>query len=101
LPAGTRLLLSWQSGNRDETAFENAEEYTPERPNLGRHVGFGFGIHRCIGAPLAHAEGIVALQAMFARFREIRLSPENDYTHRTEFTGIRTLRELHLELEAA
>lgn len=101
LPAGTRILLSWQSGNRDETFFEEPTKFDPTRGNLGRHVGFGFGIHRCIGAPLAHAEGIVALQAMYSRFREIRLAPENDYTHRTELTGIRTLKELNLELVPA
>jgi cytochrome P450 len=101
LPAGTRVLLSWQSGNRDETFFEDPAEFNVERSNLGRHVGFGFGIHRCIGAPLAHAEGVVALRALFSRFRMIRLSQENDYAHRTELTGIRTLKKLHLDLERA
>jgi cytochrome P450 len=101
LPAGTRVLLAWQSGSRDEDVFACPAAFDPGRDRLSRHLGFGLGIHRCIGAPLAHAEGIVALRVLFGRFREIRLSPKNDYTHDTSLTSMRVLRELHLELEAA
>lgn len=101
LTAGTRVFLAWQSGSRDENTFESSEEFCPERPNLAKHLGFGLGIHRCIGAPLAHAEGEVALQAMFTRFSGIRLSSRNDYRHDTTLTSMRALRALYLDLEAA
>jgi cytochrome P450 len=52
VPEGGRIGLCWPSANRDETAFENPAEVVIERfPNP--HVGFGFGIHRCLGAPQA------------------------------------------------
>jgi cytochrome P450 len=101
LPAGSRVFLAWQSGNRDEKTFECPAEFRPDRSKLAKHLGFGLGNHRCIGAPLAQIEGEVALKAMFHRFREIRLSPKNDYRHDTSLTSMRALKELHLELEAA
>jgi cytochrome P450 len=98
LPAGTRLFLAWQSGSRDEEVFGCPADFDPERTNLSRHLGFGLGIHRCIGAPLAHAEGAAALKTLFERFREIRLSPRNDYTHDTHLTSMRALKHLYLQL---
>lgn len=51
LAEGDRVLLSWASANRDESAFDNADELDIERwPN--RHTAFGIGIHRCAGAHL-------------------------------------------------
>jgi cytochrome P450 len=99
LPAGSRVFLAWQSGSRDEKVFECPAQFRPDRPNLAKHLGFGLGNHRCIGAPLAQVEGEVALKAMFQRFRDIRLSPKNDYRHDTTLTSMRVLKELHLELE--
>lgn len=101
LKAGTRVLLSWQSGNRDADTFEDPDTFRPDRPKLSKQIGFGLGAHRCIGAPLAQVEGEIALQAMFTRFRKIALSPKNDFTHDTTLTAMRNLNELHLELEPA
>lgn len=99
LPAGTRLMLAWQSGNRDAEVFENPDHFQPDRAKLAKHLGFGLGAHRCIGAPLAQLEGEVGLDAMFKRFRNIRLSADNDYRHDTSLISMRNLMELHLELE--
>lgn len=101
LPAGTRVLLAWQSGNRDEQIFECPAQFRPDRSKLAKHLGFGLGNHRCIGASLAQLEGEVALRTMFHRFRAIRLSRKNDYSHDTTLTSMRVLKALHLELEAA
>jgi cytochrome P450 len=58
---GDRVMLYWASGNRDPEAFEN-----PDQPRLDRkpnqHLAFGYGIHKCIGAPLARLELRVALE---------------------------------------
>ena len=52
IPAGSRVGLCWPSANRDETVFEKADEVVLDRtPNP--HIGFGFGIHNCLGAPQA------------------------------------------------
>ncbi len=54
LERGERLLLSWTAANRDPAVFENPDHVDVTR-DAGPHVAFGFGPHRCIGAPLARA----------------------------------------------
>jgi cytochrome P450 len=63
---GERLLLLWASANRDSEVFEQADEVIPDRwPN--RHLTFGVGLHRCIGAPIASAVMRIALEAVLGR----------------------------------
>jgi cytochrome P450 len=63
--AGEFVWLVFGSANLDPDSFERAGELDPDRtPN--RHVGFGRGIHQCIGAPLARLELRVALEELLA-----------------------------------
>jgi cytochrome P450 len=65
LAAGDYVWLVFGSANLDPGAFDRAAELDPARsPN--RHVGFGRGIHQCIGAPLARLELRVALEELLA-----------------------------------
>src|SRR5262249_58656040 len=60
MPAGTRFLLIYASGSRDESHFPQADDFEMQRePN--RHIAFGHGIQTCVGAPLARLEAVLTL----------------------------------------
>jgi cytochrome P450 len=103
IPAGTTLMVVIGAANRDPRHFDAPSELRLERPNGRQHVGFGFGIHACAGAPLARAEGRVSLERLLDRMADIRVSetehgPPADrrYTY-TPIYLLRGLEELHLE----
>lgn len=72
LKKGKRIILCIGSANRDETIFANADQFEINRfPN--NHVGFGAGIHLCIGAPLARLEAQVVLKVLLKMLKDIEL----------------------------
>jgi cytochrome P450 len=97
VPAGARLRLVFASGNRDPDAFHAPESFDLTRPRreLKQHFGYGYGIHFCLGAPLARIEGQIALERLFARLDDLALvdgwEPEHLPNHH-----FRSLRELPL-----
>lgn len=75
IPAG-QLVVAWiGSANRDETQFDQPDEFIIDRdPNP--HLAFGNGIHFCLGAPLARLEGKIALSAVLERLPNLRVDPK-------------------------
>ncbi|CAB4610431.1 MAG: cytochrome P450 [Actinobacteria bacterium] len=72
---GQKIASLLGSANRDETVFTNATEMDITRdPNP--HIGFGAGIHFCIGAPLARMELTTSLPALFERYPTLELAAE-------------------------
>jgi cytochrome P450 len=65
--AGQRVLLLLICANRDEREFTDPERFDPRRV-MDRHLGFGHGVHVCIGAHVARLEGVVLVQELLARF---------------------------------
>ena len=103
LPAGTTVMVLNGAANRDPREFDHPTELRLDRPNGRQHLGFGFGIHTCAGAPLARAEARISLERLFDRTADLRVS---DAEHgaagarRYEYTPIFMLRGLeHLHLE--
>jgi cytochrome P450 len=54
--AGEKVVLWYYSANRDESVFDAPERYVAGRPNARRHLAFGAGVHRCLGARLAQLQ---------------------------------------------
>lgn len=72
LREGDRVFLLWASGNRDPEQFDHPETFDVDRtPN--RHLAFGDGIHRCVGAPLAQLEMRIALERVLSRIPDYRV----------------------------
>ena len=76
IPPRSKLQILYASANRDPQQFPNPDEFIIDRPRseVGRHVAFGWGIHFCIGAPLARLEAKVAFERLLARTTTIELA---------------------------
>lgn len=68
------IAFAYASANRDEAVFPDPDEFVLDRPNIGRHVAFGAGAHRCAGAPLATEIIQVTLEELLARVSSIELT---------------------------
>jgi cytochrome P450 len=69
---GQKIASLLGSANRDETVFERADELDLTREQ-NPHIGFGAGIHFCLGAPLSRIEMSVSLPLLFERFPDLSL----------------------------
>ena len=64
---GQKLVLWYISANRDEAIFDDPDRLIVDRENARRHVSFGYGVHRCVGARLAELQLRVLIEEMIAR----------------------------------
>ena len=72
--AGERVLVLYQSANRDEDVFPDADRFDVARhPNP--HVAFGIGTHFCLGANLARLELRLMVQELVSRLPDLRVAP--------------------------
>jgi cytochrome P450 len=84
--AGDKVLLWYVSANRDESVFPDAERLDLDRENARRHLSFGFGIHRCVGARIAEIQIQALIEEMLKRRMTARVTgaPEHlaqSFTH--------------------
>jgi cytochrome P450 len=96
IEAGDKVQIWEGSANRDGLAFEHPEVFDVARkPNA--HLGFGQGIHYCLGANLARLELRVLYEELLARFSSVRVVEPVEWTRSNRHTGIR---HLIVELDA-
>jgi cytochrome P450 len=76
LPPRTKVQLLFGSANRDPEQWDAPDEFRLDRDanELRRHVAFGWGIHYCIGAPLARLETRLTFERVLARMDDIELT---------------------------
>jgi cytochrome P450 len=72
IPAGSRVLLLYAAGNRDERRYESPDSFDVGRDS-GDHLAFGSGVHTCAGAALAKIEMEVLLNALLDNVSEIKV----------------------------
>jgi cytochrome P450 len=90
IKAGQKVQIWEGSANRDETVFERADKFDITRkPNP--HLGFGHGVHYCLGANLARLELRVLYEELLARFDTVRVVAPVEWTRSNRHTGIRHL----------
>ena len=87
---GQKVQVWEGSANRDTSAFDRADEFDITRkPNP--HLGFGQGVHYCLGANLARLELRVLFEELFSRFGGVRVVQPVEWTRSNRHTGIRHL----------
>ena len=92
IPRGAKIAMLFGAANRDPRVFERPERFDVGRANADRHIGFGGGIHVCIGAPLARIEleaSVGALRELWPRFE---LAEEPRHTDAFVIWGLQALR---------
>jgi cytochrome P450 len=75
IPAGSTVLLLWAAANRDPAEYDQPDTVVLDRPSPRHHLGFGRGIHLCVGAPLARLEAEVILARLLERTTSFELDP--------------------------
>ncbi|MBX9979134.1 MAG: cytochrome P450 [Mycobacterium sp.] len=97
IQAGQKVQIWEGSANRDDTVFQRAAQFDITRkPNP--HLGFGQGVHYCLGANLARLELRVLYEELLSRFDAVRLVEPPEWTRSNRHTGIR---HLVVELDAS
>lgn len=90
LKPGDRVFIMLNAANRDPRAYPD-----PDRVDLGRdgvaHLTFGFGMHICLGFPLARLEGEIAIPAVAQRFRRIEFAGEPEWINSMVFRGMKRM----------
>lgn len=92
---GQGLILYIGSANHDETIFTDPERFDINRKNL-RHLGFGNGIHFCLGAPLARLEGQIALRIILERLDNLQFNFEDNDERKDLYAKVSPLKSSFL-----
>jgi cytochrome P450 len=99
IPPGEVVLVALASADRDPDHYPAADDLDLHRDAAG-HVAFGFGLHHCLGAPLARLEGDVAFRTLLARFPDLALAVEPDQLSWRSSILMRGLTRLPVRLRA-
>lgn len=88
---GDKVVLWYNSANRDEQVFDHADRLDLKRDNARRHLAFGYGIHRCVGARLAELQLRVLLEEMHERRMRVHVAGNVERVRANFVEGFRVL----------
>ncbi len=88
---GDKVILWYLAANRDETVFENPDKLDITRENARRHLSFGYGIHRCVGARLAELQLKILLEEMHKRRMRVSVTGQKERVRANFVHGFRKL----------
>lgn len=95
LKAGDKLILWYLSANRDSEVFDNPDKLDITRENARRHLSFGYGIHRCVGARLAELQLKILLEEMHKRRMRVHVAGD---VERVQANFVHGFRKLEVEI---
>ena len=84
IKAGDKVVMWYVSGNRDESVFERPNDFIIGRPNVRKHLSFGYGVHRCMGSHLAELQLKILWEEILARFERVEGVGEPERSMRSE-----------------
>ena len=91
IPKGQQIIVLLGAANRDPEQFPDPDRLDITRAD-NRHIAFGFGIHFCLGAPLARIEGEIAFRTLVRRFRRLELQTDAlEYKENIVLRGLASL----------
>ena len=94
--AGDPVVMWYISANRDESVFADADKIIVDRENARRHLAFGYGIHRCVGARVAELQLVTLLEEMAKRRLRVKVLAEPE---RVQSCFVHGYTHLQVELE--
>jgi cytochrome P450 len=86
-----KLAIWYLSGNRDEGHFADPNRLMIDRPNVRQHLGFGYGIHRCLGNRLAEMQLKILWEEIMKRFAHVEVVGDPSYLNSSFIRGITDL----------
>jgi cytochrome P450 PksS len=98
IPRGALTLAVLASANRDEHYFERPDQLDITRAK-NRHLAFGYGIHACVGMPLARLEGQIAINTLVQRLPNLRLAVAPDQLRWRATPNVRGLEALPIRFD--
>lgn len=91
IPAGSKVVMWYVSGNRDEEAIEEPNRLIIDRKRPRQHLSFGFGIHRCVGNRLAELQLRILWEEILQRFPMIEVMGPATRTYSNFIHGLRSM----------
>ena len=93
---GDKLILWYISANRDEEVFTDPDKVILDRENARRHLSFGYGIHRCVGARLAELQLKILMEEMQKRRMRVNVTGK---VERVRANFVHGFRKMEVTLE--